>query len=344
MRAPVPRLRAYLVGAVLLGFALLNGASPLAAVVCTYVPLASGTSVSVPAEGFYEYVQIETAWTAIAIRPASGSDWDLFAYSTTAADPFCLAGDLTSSYRFTGVDLVVGDFHHNPLGTYYVGPTRPFGAGPGFLEWDGGAEVLIVDAAPVARTVSSGNIVEIWDVALQAGQTYTIAFERTGSADVRALVFRNPGTTYWASRDERELEIVAPTAYQAPATDIYAIAVVNDDGGDGDYQLAVLTGLVAAPTPGMPSATVLRGLVPNPMTQKSRIDFDLSTAGRVAFDVLDANGRIVMRLAERDYGAGRWSASLAPGASGYALSAGVYFVRMRVDGRDVGVAKVVLVE
>ena len=88
MRAPALRLSVYLIGAALLGFVLLiNEAGPLAAVVCTYVPLTSGTSVTVPAEGFYEFGQSQSAWAAIGIRPADGSDWDLFAYSTTAAAP-----------------------------------------------------------------------------------------------------------------------------------------------------------------------------------------------------------------------------------------------------------------
>ena len=315
-----------------------------AGAVCNYIALTSGVTVTVSAEGFCRFDQTHSSWAAAGVRPATGSDWDLFAYSTTAIDPFCVSGDLMSSYLVHGVDVIAGPFQENPLGTYYLGPTRPAGAGPGFVEWDAGADQIVVNDPPVVRAVAADDVIEIWDVALEAGQSYTIYLAAYDGVDAHVLLFRNPpGATYWASRADAEIDAASSANYNAPATGIYGLAVVNDNGAPGLYHVAVFTTQLDAGTSVAPRASAIRGISPNPVARDARIAFDLAAPGFVGFEVLDAAGRIVGRTEERAYDVGRWTQAWMPRES-VTLRAGVYFVRMRLDGQPLGVIKAVLVE
>jgi hypothetical protein len=53
-------------------------------------------------------------------------------------------------------------------------------------------------------------------------------------------MFRNPAAApYWAGRPARLYEASVPGTYVAPTTDLYAVVVVNDDGGSSTYSLAI---------------------------------------------------------------------------------------------------------
>jgi hypothetical protein len=85
------------------------------------------------------------------------------------------------------------------------------------------------------------------------------------------------------------------------------------------------TGVAPGPAPG--GSLRLAPVVPNPRRGSSslRLEFDVPSADRVSFDVLDLQGR---RLAERpaqSFGAGRHSVTWAPPT----LANGDYFVRLR---------------
>ena len=59
-----------------------------------------------------------------------------------------------ASSQASGVDFVVGDFNsgHDPVGLYYPKVTRASGSANGTVEWDSGANSLVVNGPLVNRT------------------------------------------------------------------------------------------------------------------------------------------------------------------------------------------------
>ncbi len=98
--------------------------------------------------------------------------------------------------------------------------------------------------------------------------------------------------------------------------------------------------VVVSPNPaGAPGADAPRasGLVgapwPNPTRDGATFRFALTRPGRVSADVLDANGRRVASLFDREWSAGSWTAAWDGRARGGRAAPGVYFVRLRTaDG------------
>jgi hypothetical protein len=301
-------------------------------------------------ESYWSFNQTLPYWTAIGVRGTSvGSDWDIEMYQNGSGGtyPTCLSGILGASQYGAGTtDFVVGDFNWNSPGTYYANPHLYLDQGfpHSLIKWDSGADQLLVGGPTVHRSTEQNDLLEVWDVFLQSGHTYTFRLSTGGPADTRELLFRNPGGTYWAGRSAREWEQTAgQQSYTAPADGYYGLVVVNNDGNDGWYDIRVDEGTVSVDHVAPPSATGLKMLSPNPAAGGTRIAFALHTAGRVAFDVLDMSGRRVSTIPEQSHDAGEFNVAWnGRSDSGGPLPAGLYFVRMRVDGRPIGVQKLVL--
>jgi hypothetical protein len=86
-----------------------------------------------------------------------------------------------------------------------------------------------------------------------------------------------------------------------------------------------------------PAVTRLVGNAPNPFNPRTVIAFDLARDGPVQLDLYDLRGRLVRRLADRVFIAGRHSVAWdGLGDSGEALASGLYFCRLRAgDGAQV---------
>lgn len=88
----------------------------------------------------------------------------------------------------------------------------------------------------------------------------------------------------------------------------------------------------------------LHPISPNPATAGVRIGFDLAATGRVGIEILDVSGRVVRSLTDQTFDAGSSRLSWDGRADGDGeLGAGVYFVRMRVDGRPVDTEKMIFI-
>jgi len=82
---------------------------------------------------------------------------------------------------------------------------------------------------------------------------------------------------------------------------------------------------------------------PNPFGASTALTFSLRREAPIKIEVLDVAGRRVRTLADRVYGAGRWTVSWdGTNADGSPLPSGVYLVRLRAD-RDTVVRKVSVV-
>src|SRR6185503_1780333 len=195
------------------------------------VPLVSGTVSHTPL-GYsdYQFTQSVAYWTAVGVR-CTFADYDIGVSSGTGGSwPSCLTGGLASSVGIGSVDFVIGDFNHNPTGTYYANiqdySTR-FGAD---VEWDSGAEQLYVDGAPETRTSGPTDVLEVWDILLTAGRTYNFSFAASDS-NLHLLLFRNAGGgAYWTGRSGAQFDAIGCHTYTAPSTGYYGVVVVNDAG------------------------------------------------------------------------------------------------------------------
>jgi len=308
--------------------------------------LASGTAVSTPAPmGYYSYNQGAIYWTAVGVRQTA-VDWDIAVYlnGSGSAWPSCFSNPLaTSAFGLGVVDFVIGDFNHNTLGTYYPLPFQYDAYSPNstaVTEWDDGVDQIIVGDPPITRLTGASDVLEVWDVFLDANTQYDIFFERTGSADTKLLLFQSLGGTYWVGRPSAQLQTTnLHTLYTAPASDWYGIVVVNDNGADGQYRVAISPPALA--TDGgpklAPRLTALHQTVPNPARSSVDISFELADRGSVDLQILDVSGRLVAMLPTRDWEPGNWHTqwNLRAGDGGK-VPAGVYWVRMATGAREIG--------
>ena len=229
-----PQFNSYCLAATNHGFTCPSVTLPLTAGACdTYHQGPQGYSIN----------QQSHYWTVVGVSPSFGDDKDMSVY--TAGYGSLLA----SSAGTVGTDFVVGDFNHNPVGTYqpyvsYGSATSPF-----VTEWDSGADAITI-GTEINGSVGGGGgscgLVRVWDVFLTAGQTYSIGLLNYGGvADMRLSLFRNPASaTYWAGRSSAVFELQADNSrlYTAPATDWYGVVVFNNAEGppaSGSYALRV---------------------------------------------------------------------------------------------------------
>jgi hypothetical protein len=311
-----------------------------------YPVLSSGVPLGTTAP-VVEIRPTQPAWTAVGAQwtsPADDFDLALFTEPTGGSFPNCVTGlfDASSSSQVF-VEFMAGDFHFNPPGTYF--PRATGGTGP-FLnwEWDDGTDVLTVNDPPIARTAAATDLLECWDVHLEAGRTYTLYFEPDGGADLTAHVFSNPSAgLLWAGGDDADLVTAEHAHYVAPVTGWYGVVVVKrNPGGVGTYRLGFYQAAVAADPVSAPR-TRLAALLPNPAQRGTRIQYELAGPAEVGFEITNVAGRKVGLIPASPRQEGRGSVEwAATDPAGRRLGAGVYFVRMMVDGSPADRSRLIL--
>jgi hypothetical protein len=212
------------------------------------------------------------AWGAIG-----SSDYDVAVYSSPSggADPVCLSGLLAVSARTaSSTDFVIGDFNHNPYGTYYTRANCYSGDCTGMnLQMRDGGFVLTVNGSPVTVSSVPGvstttkQLINVYDVYLNAGTHYYFNFQATGALQQRMLLFRNPANgVYWASRNDAVFEVAGCTTYDAASSGYYGLVVVKDGQPSydaGNYSISVTTQPVCS-CPGVLANDVAVTTAPGP--------------------------------------------------------------------------------
>jgi hypothetical protein len=227
---------------------------------CTYTSLASATAVTTGSQPqFFSFNQTSVFYSAVAIRPAAGEDWNIEVFQATAASPACVSTSLGSSSRTSGVDFVLGDFNvgHNPIGLHYPVAQRVAGAANATMEWDDGANSITVNGPLLSRTTGASDVIEVWDVNLSAGVSYTFTFNPSG-ASLKLLLFKSSAGAYWAGRDAALFEVAAGTTYTPAASGFHGVVVINDDGAAGSYALGIGTCDASTPLVAGTTATTTR--------------------------------------------------------------------------------------
>jgi hypothetical protein len=307
---------------------------------------------------FYSWYQEMFYWSAVGVRPSAGTDWDIEVYEPysfgLSAYPVCFGNSYAGSFGGSGVDFVVGNFNtgRTPiLQELGVRASRYSGGSTAQVEWDNADDILVKEGSGGQTGAKSPNgwtgVIDVWDLFLFAGQTYTFDFTRTGTADIKLLFFHAPGTigSYIAPRSARVFETTSRyTLYQAPSTGWYGVIMVNDNGASGTYTTKVSPGILTGVGDAPHAATGIHGLAPNPSRGDVLIQFALAGAGEVSFEMLDMAGRRVGSVAPRRWEAGTWNLRWnGSGTDGRLLSPGVYFVQMKVDGKTIGQSRLALI-
>ena len=218
--------------------------APGAAAQCNFLTLASGVPQSSGANPAYaRFVPVVGGFTVAGTRSAAGSDHAYGVYAASAAFPTCVSNLLAQSATPSGVDVVIGDYRpgHNALGGRFSQAVRNAGSGDVSFEWEATATELVPGEPPDSSRPAPA-VIDAYQAFLEGGNTYTLNLSRAGAAALRLLVFRNPGTpTFWAARGGPNmlLETGERMLFTAPASDDYALVVVNDDGGTGSYDFWV---------------------------------------------------------------------------------------------------------
>jgi hypothetical protein len=343
----------------------LDAAGQVSDACVTTALMVESTPVPPPSpQSYYTFDQSELYWSGVGVRSASGSDWDLEIYEPVTFGmrryPTCFTGPLAGSYAATGVDLAIGNFNigYTPVvipgsgAGYGVRVFRSAGTGAASAEWDDGPQTISRDCGTGGGCgAKSGSnwtgILDVWDVYLFANTTYRFDFIRSGSADIRLLLFGAGGTTgtFFAPRSARLFETNASSQiFAAPATAWYGVVLVNENGLPGTYTVRVVT---TGPTSVEGSTQVATGLLrvaPNPASASVSIEFALHEPGTVAFELLDVTGRVVAETPERSWNAGTWSFRWDGGTAGaWPAKPGIYFVRMRLGGRPAGISRLALI-
>ena len=313
---------------------------------------------------YYTLTQDSFYWAGVGVRSAAGSDWDMEVYEPytfgMAAYPLCFLNPFAASYSSSTVDFVVGDFNPGytpiPAGGAIPGVrvSRYSGAGNGSVEWDGAEQVMTKDCGGGNCGASSGNnwagVLDVYDIYLFANTDYTFDFTKTGSADIRFMLFEPPSTpsSYLVPRSARAFETNGARRYNVFHCNTqgwHGAVFVNENGLTGTYTAKCTTGILTTDVGGgVELATGLRGVVPNPARGAVRFQFALKQPGDVSLRVLDMAGRRVGEVPSQHWAAGVWSVAWnGKNPSGQSLAAGVYFVEMLVNGQRVGQSRMALI-
>jgi hypothetical protein len=303
-----------------------------------------------PIPRYYTFTQPDTTWAAVGVY--SPVDYDIRQYGTPSGGewPDCFGAPGAWSQSSIDKDFLVGDFHHQPIGTQYIRAYQYTSGAPesAAVEWDPGRGNLIandpaVSVGPFPAAIGADRL-WCYQVYLYASVPYTFYFGPSGSADLHVLLFAHPTDgTYWAPRSAAVFSATGNQSYTPSVTGWHAVVVVNDNQQGGSFALRVGSTVLAVHDPPTASLTGIARIVPNPASGPLRIGFSIAEDAPVSFELIDLAGRLVARTeaTRRTSGAGELVWDLESRGAGR-TPAGMYFVRMRVGSRLAGAQRVVL--
>ena len=133
-----------------------------------------------------------------------------------------------------------------------------------------------------------------------------------------------------SSADWQTLSLPIPTQYQGSGQFKVRLQMVNGTSQGNNFYFDNLR--ISSPLGTKADALAGRGIsvYPNPLTNETAVHFNLPAATQVQLRLTDLLGRNVLSLPAKTYGAGQQSISLQ--TAGHALRAGLYVVRISLDG------------
>ena len=123
------------------------------------------------------------------------------------------------------------------------------------------------------------------------------------------------------------------------------IQIVDGELRDGNYGLNTLDNPVSVLIQTRPEAYALRNNFPNPFNPETTLKYDLPDAGDVKLVVYNMLGQAVRTLVNEHKTAGRYAVQWdATNDRGQAMSSGIYFYRVQVEGEFTDVKKMLLLK
>jgi hypothetical protein len=175
-------------------------------------------------------------------------------------------------------------------------------------------------------------------VASTEGDAVRLAWEASAAADFdRYRLYRGGVVDFVPGPANLIAEQVETGFVDAGATEgHYKVSAVDAHGNEGPFAAASRAGTVHVST-AAPRALTLSRPSPNPAGRETVIGFALPRAGTVALEVFDAGGRRVRTLRRGWIDAGEHAIRYdLQDAGGRPLGSGLYFVRLRGEGRSLG--------
>ncbi len=283
-------------------------------------------------------------WTVFGTRPNSGASVDIWLYGDDAYTIGTLATSDQSSGD--GVNFVVGDYNHIGSGsTVYPRFMDDSISGSTDIEFEGGGETLyfsIDDANIYDLNWPAGDVVEIWDSYLYAGEAVRFIVEDlSGNLDLGVALFASSGAAYYANEEQAAVSSnsagiggTETIIYTPPANDWYGVVVYNENDNGGDYRITIQdeSSVPAGDLP-QPESFGLEAASANPFAGSVSLRYSLAADGPTTLDLFDVRGRRVRSLLSGHATAGRhllvWDGK---DDSGQDLPGGVYLARLRAGG------------
>ncbi len=199
-------------------------------------------------DGFVAAQQWDS-WSAFAIRPPAGSDYDLRVYHDNNHNYLVGSSLLTGS----AVDFVVGDYNHNRTGNEHMqvnlfsGPSGLFNA-----TWESGTGTLYPNGQYVGtQNWTDYNVVRTYDVPLFGGEEVSFTLDvQTAGLDMGFALFRSNGDTYFAGRSSAVAAsdvggngVNETFTYTVPADDVYGLVVWSNNELAGTFDIRIGTAL-----------------------------------------------------------------------------------------------------
>lgn len=291
-------------------------------------------------------------WTALAIRPEGDSDYDLRIHEPASGAKNGYDTAMFGSYAAgTVTEYVLVD--HN------TEHSRNFDVS--VINWSGNdnynahvaSSVFHGSPAPsyIGMSLDNGELISLQEFRLPADDV-SIRLENLSGRDLGMAIHRS-GTPF-----HRPDLALAGANFGGPGEDesislsmvedefYYCVVIYRADDSTGriDFNLHFNIGLSPVGDQGVPQVTRLTGAFPNPFNPQTRIDFDLSQAGRAKVVIYDVQGRVIKRLADEDLTAGSHFVNwMGTDDTGRKVASGLYFARLEsADGSDL--TKLVLIK
>ncbi|WP_305013973.1 M43 family zinc metalloprotease [Hymenobacter mellowenesis] len=162
------------------------------------------------------------------------------------------------------------------------------------------------------------------------GETWSTIATLTGATLTTQGLTPIDGYAPASSAEWQTLSVAIPAQFQGSGLFKVRFQLVNgtSQGNTFFFDQLRITGPLAAKA----SAGAARGIAvfPNPLTRETAVHVDLDRAATVQVSLTDVLGRAVISLPARAYTAGAQTVALNP--AGQPLQAGVYLVRVSLDG------------
>jgi hypothetical protein len=193
------------------------------------------------APDYFEFTNTQNYWNVVGVRTLALDDWDIELHANTSFNNVLAY----SNYGGTAVDFVVLDGNYCSSIVRGIKVTRYSGTGNAKVEFEAGWDVVSLGTT---HSVSwpAGDVVEIYDVALEPG-LHTFALNITsGMADLDFALYGSNGAEYFAGRSDYKAMSASNGSggpeyftYNVTTAGWYGLCVWACDGNSANYTLKV---------------------------------------------------------------------------------------------------------